>query len=44
MALLVVIPLFLILYVGVTGVASLQVSYAAFDREMGPAAHAQKKG
>ncbi|KAI4167538.1 MAG: hypothetical protein LQ343_007136 [Gyalolechia ehrenbergii] len=43
MALLVIIPLFLILYVGVTGVASLQVSYAAFDREMGPAA-APKKG
>ncbi len=30
-----------ILYVGVNGVASLQVSYAAFDKEMGPAA--QKK-
>lgn len=44
MGLLVVLPLFLILYVGVTGVASLQVSYAAFDREMGPAAHAGKKG
>ncbi|KAL8933610.1 MAG: hypothetical protein Q9211_005687, partial [Gyalolechia sp. 1 TL-2023] len=43
MALLIIIPLFLILYVGVTGVASLQVSYAAFDREMGPAA-APKKG
>ncbi|KAL8832461.1 MAG: hypothetical protein Q9170_004872 [Blastenia crenularia] len=41
MALLVIIPLFLILYVGVSGVGSLQVSYAAFDKEMGPAA--QKK-
>lgn len=30
-----------ILYVGVSGVASLTVSYAAFDKEMGPAA--QKK-
>ena len=30
-----------ILYVGITGVASLQVSYAAFDKEMGPSA--QKK-
>ncbi|KAL9578696.1 MAG: hypothetical protein Q9212_005552 [Teloschistes hypoglaucus] len=39
MGLLVAIPLFLIGYVGVAGVASLQVSYAAFDREMGPAAH-----
>lgn len=30
-----------ILYVAVSGVGSLQVSYAAFDKEMGPAA--QKK-
>lgn len=30
-----------ILYVGVTGLASLQVSYASFDKDMGPAA--QKK-
>ncbi|KAL8718513.1 MAG: hypothetical protein Q9225_004362 [Loekoesia sp. 1 TL-2023] len=43
MALLVIVPLFLILYVGVTGVASLQVSYAAFDREMGPAAQQKKQ-
>ncbi|KAL9049315.1 MAG: hypothetical protein Q9206_005582 [Seirophora lacunosa] len=42
MGLLIAIPLFLILYVGVSAVGSLQVSYAAFDREMGPAA--QKKG
>ncbi|KAI4195205.1 MAG: hypothetical protein LQ350_007327 [Teloschistes chrysophthalmus] len=41
MGLLVAIPLFLIGYVGVAGVGSLQVSYAAFDKEMGPAA--QKK-
>ena len=30
-----------ILYVAISAVASLQVSFAAFDREMGPAA--QKK-
>lgn len=30
-----------ILYVGINGVASLQVSYAAFDKELGPAT--QKK-
>ena len=30
-----------ILYVAINGVASLQVSYAAFDKEMGPSA--QKK-
>ncbi|KAL8928233.1 MAG: hypothetical protein Q9208_001943 [Pyrenodesmia sp. 3 TL-2023] len=42
MGLLIALPLFLILYVGISGVGSLQVSYAAFDREMGPAA--QKKG
>lgn len=30
-----------ILYVAISGVASLQVSYAAFDKEMGPAT--QKK-
>ena len=30
-----------ILYVGISGIAGLQVSYAAFDKEMGPAA--QKK-
>ena len=43
MALLVALPLFLILYVGVTGVASLQVSYAAFDKEMGPAAQRKQQ-
>ena len=41
MGLLVSFILVSILYVGITGVASLQVSYAAFDKEMGPAA--QKK-
>lgn len=41
MGLLVGILLITILYVAVSGVSSLQVSYAAFDKEMGPAA--QKK-
>lgn len=36
MGLIVSLPLFLILYVGISAVGSLQVSYAAFDREMGP--------
>ncbi|KAI9818203.1 MAG: hypothetical protein M1827_000828 [Pycnora praestabilis] len=41
MGLVVGFVLLSILYVGVTGVASLQVSYAAFEKDMGPAA--QKK-
>ena len=41
MGLLVSVILLSILYVGISAVASLQVSYAAFDKEMGPAA--QKK-
>lgn len=41
MGLLVSFILLSILYVGINGVASLQVSYAAFDKEMGPAT--QKK-
>jgi len=41
MGLLVSFILVSILYVGINGVASLQVSYAAFDKEMGPPA--QKK-
>lgn len=41
MGLVVLSILLSILYVGVNGVASLQVSYAAFDKDMGPAA--QKK-
>jgi Na+-transporting methylmalonyl-CoA/oxaloacetate decarboxylase gamma subunit len=36
MGLLVSILLLSILYVAVRGVSSLQVSYAAFDKEMGP--------
>ncbi|KAL8645413.1 MAG: hypothetical protein Q9226_007318 [Calogaya cf. arnoldii] len=42
MGIIVILPLFMILYVGVSAVGSLQVSYAAFDREMGP--HMAKKG
>lgn len=41
MGLVVGLLLFSILYVGISAVSSLQVSYAAFDKEMGPAA--QKK-
>lgn len=41
MGLLIFFILLSILYVGINGVASLQVSYAAFDKEMGPAT--QKK-
>lgn len=36
MGIIVILPLFMILYVGISAVGSLQVSYAAFDREMGP--------
>lgn len=42
MGLIVILPLFMILYIGISAVGSLQVSYAAFDREMGP--QAAKKG
>ncbi|KAL8770763.1 MAG: hypothetical protein Q9209_003630 [Squamulea sp. 1 TL-2023] len=42
MGILIMLPLFLILYVGVSAVGSLQVSYAAFEREMGP--QTAKKG
>ncbi len=41
MAIPVALILFLILYVGVSAVSSLQVSYFAFSKEMGPTA--QKK-
>lgn len=43
MGLLVSLLLLMILYVAISGLASLQVSYAAFDKENGPAA-SQKKG
>jgi hypothetical protein len=41
MAIMVSIVLFAILSVGLSALSSLQVSYGAFDKEMGPAA--QKK-
>ena len=41
MGLLVGFLLLAILYIAINGVASLQVPYAAFDKEMGPGA--QKK-
>lgn len=41
MGLLVAVILLSILSVGLRAISSLQVSYAAFDKEMGPAA--QKK-
>lgn len=43
MGLLVAIPLLLLLYVAISGVASLQVSYAAFDKETGPASHGKQQ-
>ena len=42
MGFLVGIPLLMILYYAISGVASLQVTYAAFDKETGQLA--QKKG
>ena len=41
MGILVTVMLSSILYVGISAIAGLQVTYAAFDKEMGPAA--QKK-
>lgn len=41
MAFIAAIVMFAMLYVGLSAVASLEVSYGAFDKEMGPAA--QKK-
>ena len=41
MGLIVGIIMFMILSVGLSAVSSLQVSYGAFDKEMGPAS--QKK-
>jgi hypothetical protein len=43
MGLLVGIILLSILYVGINAVSSLQVSYGAFDKEMGPAAHKKQQ-
>lgn len=36
MGILIILPLLMILYVAISGVSSLQVSYAAFDSETGP--------
>lgn len=41
MGIIVSLVLFSILFVGIKALASLEVSYGAFDKEMGPAA--QKK-
>ena len=43
MGLFVALLLLSILYVAIAGVASLQVSYAAFDKEMGPTAQKGKQ-
>lgn len=43
MGLLVGFILIAILSVGISAVASLQVSYGAFDKEMGPAAHKKQQ-
>lgn len=42
MGLLITILLLMMLYVAVTGLASLQVSYAAFDKETGPSVQKNK--
>ena len=44
MAFLVAFPLLLILYVAINSVASLQVSYGAFEKETGPQSSQVKKG
>lgn len=44
MALVVSIPLLLILYVGIYALGSLEVSYFAFSKEMGPSAQKSKQG
>ncbi|KAI2008810.1 hypothetical protein LOZ52_005397 [Ophidiomyces ophidiicola] len=43
MGLMVVLLFFLIVYVGISGLASIKVSYAAFDKANGPAAAAKKQ-
>lgn len=39
MGLMVTLLLLAVLSVGIRGIAGLEVSYAAFEKEMGPAAH-----
>jgi hypothetical protein len=43
MGLVVGFVLLSILYVGISGIAGLEVSYMAFDKEMGPAAQKSKQ-
>ncbi|EAS28815.3 uncharacterized protein CIMG_07561 [Coccidioides immitis RS] len=43
MGLLASVPLILILYIGISGLMSVKISYAAFDKANGPAAAAAKK-
>ena len=43
MGLLAMLFLGSIMYVAINGVASIQVSYASFDKEMGPAAQQKKQ-
>lgn len=43
MGLTVSILLFVILYVGISAIAGLEVSYMAFSKEMGPQAQQAKK-
>lgn len=44
MGILVSLILLSILYVGISGIAGMEVSYAAFDREMGPQAQRKAQG
>lgn len=43
MGLLVTVLLLAILSVGISAISSLEVSYGAFDKEMGPAAQQKNK-
>lgn len=44
MGILVSLILLSILYVGISAIAGLEVSYAAFDKEMGPQAQKKAQG
>ncbi len=43
MGIIVTVILLSILSVGISAVSSLEVSYGAFDKEMGPAAHKKQQ-
>ena len=43
MGILVGLILLSILYVGISAISGLEVSYGAFDKEMGPAAHKKQQ-